>query len=183
MCLARKPFVRSTTLLAASVASFVLLSSSLAQERDSRLELAAAVGQPAAAAGSESAPSGNLRRAERRHALGHRLDVPARPVGLARDLADQSAGREPASDFPGRHSVARLSRRRPARRSARARATGSRAAAAASSAFRRASARSRSRKRSRRFLTKRSRRSCRARACSTRTRSTTCRTSSRIAKA
>jgi hypothetical protein len=45
MFLARKPFVRSTTLLAASAASFILLSSTIAQERDSRLELAAAVGQ------------------------------------------------------------------------------------------------------------------------------------------
>jgi hypothetical protein len=45
MLFARKSFVRSTTLVAASVASFVLLSSSLAQQRDPRLELAAAVGQ------------------------------------------------------------------------------------------------------------------------------------------
>src|SRR5688572_27243703 len=45
MFFARKPFVRSTTLLAASAASFILLSSGVAQERDSRLELAAAVGQ------------------------------------------------------------------------------------------------------------------------------------------
>jgi hypothetical protein len=45
MFFARKPLVRSTTLLAASVASFILFSSGLAQERDSRLELAAAVGQ------------------------------------------------------------------------------------------------------------------------------------------
>jgi hypothetical protein len=45
MFLARKPFIRSTTLLAASAASFILLSSTIAQERDSRLELAAAVGQ------------------------------------------------------------------------------------------------------------------------------------------
>jgi hypothetical protein len=45
MLFARKSFVRSTTLVAASVASFILLSSSLAQERDPRLELAAAVGQ------------------------------------------------------------------------------------------------------------------------------------------
>jgi hypothetical protein len=45
MFFARKPFVRSTTLLAASVASFILLSSTGAQERDSRLEMAAAVGQ------------------------------------------------------------------------------------------------------------------------------------------
>ena len=45
MFFARKPFVRSTTLLAASAASFILLSSGSAQERDSRLELAAAVGQ------------------------------------------------------------------------------------------------------------------------------------------
>ena len=45
MFFARKPFVRSTTLLAASAASFILLSSTIAQERDSRLELAAAVGQ------------------------------------------------------------------------------------------------------------------------------------------
>jgi hypothetical protein len=45
MFFARKPFIRSTTLLAASAASFILLSSTIAQERDSRLELAAAVGQ------------------------------------------------------------------------------------------------------------------------------------------
>ena len=45
MLFARKSFVRSTTLVAASVASFILLSSSLAQQRDPRLELAAAVGQ------------------------------------------------------------------------------------------------------------------------------------------
>src|SRR5687768_5455925 len=45
MFFARKPFVRSTTLLAASAASFILLSSSIAQERDSRLDVAAAVGQ------------------------------------------------------------------------------------------------------------------------------------------
>jgi hypothetical protein len=45
MFFARKPFVRSTTLLAASAASFILLSSTIAQERDARLEVAAAVGQ------------------------------------------------------------------------------------------------------------------------------------------
>jgi LysM repeat protein len=45
MFFARKPFIRSTTLLAASAASFILLSGGVAQERDSRLELAAAVGQ------------------------------------------------------------------------------------------------------------------------------------------
>jgi hypothetical protein len=45
MFFARKPFVRSTTLLAASAASFILLSSGVAQDRDSRLDLAAAVGQ------------------------------------------------------------------------------------------------------------------------------------------
>jgi len=45
MFFARKPFIRSTTLLAASAASFILLSSTIAQERDARLELAAAVGQ------------------------------------------------------------------------------------------------------------------------------------------
>ena len=45
MFFARKPFVRSTTLLAASAASFILLSSGLAQERGSGAELAAAVGQ------------------------------------------------------------------------------------------------------------------------------------------
>ncbi|HSC14770.1 MAG TPA: LysM peptidoglycan-binding domain-containing protein [Gammaproteobacteria bacterium] len=45
MFFARKPFVRSTTLLAASAASFILLSSGVAQERDSGVELAAAVGQ------------------------------------------------------------------------------------------------------------------------------------------
>ncbi len=45
MFVARKPFVRSTILLAASAASFILLSSTIAQERDSRLELTAAVGQ------------------------------------------------------------------------------------------------------------------------------------------
>ena len=42
---ARKPFIRSTFLVVASAASVVLLSSSLAQERSERLELAAAVGQ------------------------------------------------------------------------------------------------------------------------------------------
>jgi hypothetical protein len=45
MFVARKPFIRSTILLAASAASFILLSAGMAQERDSRLELAAAVGQ------------------------------------------------------------------------------------------------------------------------------------------
>ncbi|HEY3515866.1 MAG TPA: LysM domain-containing protein [Gammaproteobacteria bacterium] len=45
MFFARKPFVRSTILLAASAASFVLLSSALAQERGSTLEVATAVGQ------------------------------------------------------------------------------------------------------------------------------------------
>jgi hypothetical protein len=45
MFFARKPFVRSTILLAASAVSFVLLSQGVAQERDSRPELAAAVGQ------------------------------------------------------------------------------------------------------------------------------------------
>jgi hypothetical protein len=45
MFVARKPFIRSTILLAASAASFILLSGGVAQERDSRLELAAAVGQ------------------------------------------------------------------------------------------------------------------------------------------
>ena len=44
MFFARKPFVRSTTLLAATAASFILLSSGLAQERES-LEVATAVGQ------------------------------------------------------------------------------------------------------------------------------------------
>jgi len=47
MFFARKPFVRSTTLLAATAASFILLSSGLAQDRDSRLEVATAVGQQA----------------------------------------------------------------------------------------------------------------------------------------
>lgn len=42
---ARKPFIRSTFLVVASAASVVLLSSSLAQDRSERLELAAAVGQ------------------------------------------------------------------------------------------------------------------------------------------
>jgi hypothetical protein len=46
MFFARKPFVQSTTLLAASVASFILLSSSVAQERGSRLEVAAVGQQP-----------------------------------------------------------------------------------------------------------------------------------------
>jgi hypothetical protein len=45
MFVARKPFIRSTILLAASAASFILLSGGVAQERGSRLELAAAVGQ------------------------------------------------------------------------------------------------------------------------------------------
>ncbi len=46
MSFARKPFIRSTTLLAASAASFILLSSTIAQERDARLELAAVGQQP-----------------------------------------------------------------------------------------------------------------------------------------
>jgi len=46
MFFARKPFVRSTTLLAACAASFILLSSGSAQQRDSRLELAAVGQQP-----------------------------------------------------------------------------------------------------------------------------------------
>jgi hypothetical protein len=45
MFFARKPYVRSTTLLAASAISFILFSSGSAQQRDSRVELAAAVGQ------------------------------------------------------------------------------------------------------------------------------------------
>ena len=48
MYFARKPFVRSTTLLAACAASFILLSSGTAQQRDSRLELAAVGQQPPA---------------------------------------------------------------------------------------------------------------------------------------
>ncbi len=47
MFVARKPFVRSTTLLLASAASFILLSSGMAQERASRLEVAAVGQQPA----------------------------------------------------------------------------------------------------------------------------------------
>jgi LysM repeat protein len=47
MFYARKPFVRSACLIAVSAASFAVLSSGIAQERNSRLELAAAVGQPA----------------------------------------------------------------------------------------------------------------------------------------
>jgi hypothetical protein len=48
MFFARKPFVRSTCVMAAAAASVAVLSSSIAQERGQRLELAAAVGQPAA---------------------------------------------------------------------------------------------------------------------------------------
>ncbi len=47
MSYARKQLVRSVGLIAASAASFIVLSSGLAQERDNRLEIAAAVGQPA----------------------------------------------------------------------------------------------------------------------------------------
>jgi LysM domain len=46
MFVARKPFIRSTILLAASAASFILFSGGVAQERDSRLELAAIGQQP-----------------------------------------------------------------------------------------------------------------------------------------
>jgi hypothetical protein len=46
MFFARKPLIRSTILLAASAASFILLSSSIAQERNSRLEVAAVGQQP-----------------------------------------------------------------------------------------------------------------------------------------
>ncbi len=46
MFFARKPFVRSTTLLAASAVSFILLSSGSAQERDARPEVAAVGQQP-----------------------------------------------------------------------------------------------------------------------------------------
>ena len=46
MFYARKPLIRSACLIVAAAASFVTLSSGLAQERDSRLELSA-VGQPA----------------------------------------------------------------------------------------------------------------------------------------
>jgi hypothetical protein len=46
MFVARKPFVRSTTLLLATAASFILLSSGVAQQRDSRLEVAAVGQQP-----------------------------------------------------------------------------------------------------------------------------------------
>ena len=48
MFYARKPLIRSACLIAAAAASFVTLSSGLAQERNSRLELAGAVGQQAA---------------------------------------------------------------------------------------------------------------------------------------
>jgi hypothetical protein len=47
MSYARKQLVRSVGLIAASAASFIVLSSGLAQERANRLEIAAAVGQPA----------------------------------------------------------------------------------------------------------------------------------------
>jgi LysM repeat protein len=43
---ARKPFVRSACLIAVSAASFAVLTGVIAQDRGSRLELAAAVGQP-----------------------------------------------------------------------------------------------------------------------------------------
>ncbi|HEX7236328.1 MAG TPA: LysM domain-containing protein [Gammaproteobacteria bacterium] len=46
MFFARKPFIRSTALVAASAVGFILLSSGLAQERGSRLELAAVGQQP-----------------------------------------------------------------------------------------------------------------------------------------
>ena len=46
MFFARKPLIRSTILLAASAASFILLSSSIAQERNSRLDVAAVGQQP-----------------------------------------------------------------------------------------------------------------------------------------
>ena len=46
MFVARKPFIRSSILLAASAASFILFSGGVAQERDSRLELAAIGQQP-----------------------------------------------------------------------------------------------------------------------------------------
>jgi hypothetical protein len=46
MFYARKPLIRSGCLIAAAAASFALLSSGVAQERDTRLALAAAVGQP-----------------------------------------------------------------------------------------------------------------------------------------
>jgi LysM domain len=47
MSYARKQLVRSACLIAVSAASFVVLSSGLAQERSNRLDIAAAVGQPA----------------------------------------------------------------------------------------------------------------------------------------
>ena len=46
MFFARKPFVRSTCLMAAAAASVIVLSSSIAQERGQRLELAAVGQQP-----------------------------------------------------------------------------------------------------------------------------------------
>ena len=46
MLFARKPLIRSTTLLAASAVSFILLSSTVAQERESRLDVAAVGQQP-----------------------------------------------------------------------------------------------------------------------------------------
>jgi hypothetical protein len=46
MLFARKSLIRSTTLLAASAASFILLSSTVAQERDARLDVAAVGQQP-----------------------------------------------------------------------------------------------------------------------------------------
>ncbi len=47
MFYARKPLVRSVGLIVISAASFVVLSNGVAQDRSSRLDLAAAVGQPA----------------------------------------------------------------------------------------------------------------------------------------
>jgi LysM repeat protein len=42
----RKPFIRSACLVAVSAASVVIVTASLAQERNARLDIAAAVGQP-----------------------------------------------------------------------------------------------------------------------------------------
>ena len=171
MFYARTPLIRSACVIAAA-ASVVVMSASLGSGAQQSARPRRRRRTTRAAAGSESAPPGQLRRAARRHAVGHRRDVPARPVVLARDLADQSAGREPAFDL-SRATCCRSRISTTAGPSSTSSAAPRSPAAAESIACRRACASSRSRKRSRRFRTRRSRRSCRAPSCSTRTSSTT----------